>query len=50
MLVAAYMMTPLAAVVALTIAVGIGGLAWVGFGVNHLDIAPQVSCTYCLNC
>ena len=29
------------AVVGLTCAVGMGGLAWSGFPVNHLDIAPR---------
>ena len=31
------------AVVGLTLAVGLGGFAWSGFGVNHIDIAPQYS-------
>lgn len=42
MVAAGYVMTPVAAVVCLTIAVGLGGFAWGGFSVNHLDIAPQV--------
>ena len=29
------------AVLALTLAVGFGGLAWSGFIINHLDIAPR---------
>lgn len=29
------------AVVGLTFAVGLGGCAWSGFPVNHLDIAPR---------
>nr|XP_022328030.1 sialin-like [Crassostrea virginica]XP_022328031.1 sialin-like [Crassostrea virginica] len=41
MVAAGYVMTPVAAVVCLTIAVGLGGFAWGGFSVNHLDIAPQ---------
>ncbi|KAL8592937.1 hypothetical protein ACOMHN_050764 [Nucella lapillus] len=41
MVAAGYVMTPAAAIACLTIAVGIGGLAWSGFSVNHLDIAPQ---------
>lgn len=42
MVIAAYTMTPTSAVTCLTFAVGIGGFAWAGFGVNPLDIAPQV--------
>ncbi|XP_045207494.2 sialin-like [Mercenaria mercenaria] len=38
---AGYTMTRTACMVCLTIAVGIGGFAWGGFSVNHLDIAPQ---------
>ncbi|XP_013392278.1 vesicular glutamate transporter 3 [Lingula anatina] len=41
MITAAYLMTPAAAITAITIAVGFGGLTWAGFSVNHLDIAPQ---------
>ncbi|KAF6211448.1 hypothetical protein GE061_011960 [Apolygus lucorum] len=33
--------TPTAVVTCLTIAVGLGGLSYAGFSVNHLDIAPQ---------
>uniref|UniRef100_A0A0A9W2P4 Sialin n=1 Tax=Lygus hesperus TaxID=30085 RepID=A0A0A9W2P4_LYGHE len=33
--------TPTAIVTCLTIAVGMGGLSYAGFSVNHLDIAPQ---------
>ncbi len=43
MLATAYTTTPAAAVACLTMAVGFGGLAWSGFSVNHLDIAPQVT-------
>lgn len=38
---AGYTMTRTACMVCLSIAVGIGGFAWGGFSVNHLDIAPQ---------
>ncbi|XP_069674254.1 vesicular glutamate transporter 2-like [Periplaneta americana] len=41
MLLAAFLLTPVGAVTCLTIAVGLGGFAWSGFSVNHLDIAPQ---------
>ncbi|ESO88514.1 hypothetical protein LOTGIDRAFT_126078 [Lottia gigantea] len=41
MITAGYLMTPVAAIVCLTIAVGLGGFFWAGVGVNHLDIAPQ---------
>ncbi|XP_025103370.1 sialin-like isoform X2 [Pomacea canaliculata] len=41
MVAAGYVMTKAAAISCLTIAVGIGGFAWSGFSVNHLDIAPQ---------
>ena len=42
LIISAYMMTPVGAVTCITIAVGVGGFAWAGFPVNHLDIAPQV--------
>ncbi|XP_051167950.1 vesicular glutamate transporter 2.2 [Leptopilina boulardi] len=38
---AAFVTNPVGAVACLTIAVGLGGFAWSGFSVNHLDIAPQ---------
>jgi ACS family sodium-dependent inorganic phosphate cotransporter len=41
MVAAGYVMTKVAAITCLTVAVGIGGFAWSGFSVNHLDIAPQ---------
>ncbi|KAL0892421.1 hypothetical protein ABMA27_015534 [Loxostege sticticalis] len=40
MVAAAYATTVTGCVVFLTIAVGLGGFAWSGFSVNHLDIAP----------
>ena len=27
--------------VLLSLALGLGGLTWAGFGVNHLDVAPH---------
>ena len=41
MVITAYVMTPVAAVTCLVLAVGVGGLAWAGFMVNMLDIAPS---------
>ncbi|XP_026729511.1 vesicular glutamate transporter 1 isoform X1 [Trichoplusia ni] len=40
MVAAAYASTVTWCIVYLTIAVGLGGFAWSGFSVNHLDIAP----------
>ncbi|XP_053602667.1 vesicular glutamate transporter 1 isoform X1 [Plodia interpunctella] len=40
MVAAGYSTTIVSCVVCLTIAVGLGGFAWSGFSVNHLDIAP----------
>ncbi|KAK6627087.1 hypothetical protein RUM44_009564 [Polyplax serrata] len=40
LLMAAHSTSPLALVICLTAAVGFGGFAWSGFGVNHLDVAP----------
>lgn len=42
MVAAGYAMSRTASMVCLTAAVGLGGFAWSGFSVNHLDIAPQV--------
>ncbi|XP_046615491.1 sialin [Neodiprion virginianus] len=41
MMCAAFIMTPVSVILCITIAIGLGGLSWVGFSVNHLDIAPQ---------
>ncbi|XP_052254003.1 sialin-like isoform X2 [Dreissena polymorpha] len=41
MIAAGYSSSRTSCMVCLTIAVGIGGFAWGGFSVNHLDIAPQ---------
>lgn len=41
MTIAAFTMTPGAAISCLSFAVGLGGFAWAGFAVNHLDLAPQ---------
>jgi MFS transporter, ACS family, solute carrier family 17 (sodium-dependent inorganic phosphate cotransporter), other len=41
MMLAAYILEPIASMICITIAVGLGAFAWSGFAVNHLDIAPQ---------
>ncbi|KAL0266390.1 UNVERIFIED_CONTAM: hypothetical protein PYX00_008943 [Menopon gallinae] len=41
MVLSAYLTSPAVIITCLTIAVGLGGFAWSGFGVNHLDIAPR---------
>lgn len=41
MIAAGYTSSSTACMVCLTFAVGLGGFAWGGFSVNHLDIAPQ---------
>ncbi|EEB20071.1 sialin, putative [Pediculus humanus corporis] len=41
MILAASLTTPAGIIACLSVAVGLGGFAWCGFGVNHLDIAPQ---------
>ncbi|KAK5646080.1 hypothetical protein RI129_004544 [Pyrocoelia pectoralis] len=38
---AAYLLSPIGTTICVSGAVGIGGFVWAGFGVNHLDIAPQ---------
>ncbi|ODM91702.1 Sialin, partial [Orchesella cincta] len=41
MLGAAYVSTPGWAIACITLSVGLGGFAWAGFSVNHLDIGPR---------
>ncbi|XP_057337776.1 vesicular glutamate transporter 2.2-like [Microplitis mediator] len=41
MILAGFTTTSTSAVTCLAVAVGLGGFAWSGFSVNHLDIAPQ---------
>ncbi|KAB0797496.1 hypothetical protein PPYR_08489 [Photinus pyralis] len=41
MIMAVYILTPAGSITCVSIAAGLGGLIWAGFGVNHLDIAPQ---------
>ncbi|XP_076177673.1 major facilitator superfamily transporter 9 [Ptiloglossa arizonensis] len=36
-----FIFTAAGVVISITLAVGLGGFAWSGFGVNHLDIAPK---------
>ncbi|XP_031343252.1 sialin-like [Photinus pyralis] len=41
MLLAVYVSSPYASVICLACAYALAGFIWAGFGVNHLDIAPQ---------
>ncbi|XP_031343540.1 vesicular glutamate transporter 1-like isoform X2 [Photinus pyralis] len=41
LLLAGYILSPIGSTICLACAVGIGGLQFSGYGVNHLDIAPQ---------
>lgn len=41
MLLAAYLLHPVWSLVSIILAVGLGALAWCGFSVNPLDIAPN---------
>lgn len=41
MFLASYVGGPVGALACLTFSVGLGGFAWAGFSVNHLDLAPQ---------
>lgn len=41
MLIAAFWSHPIGSIFCLTMAVGLGAMAWPGFSVNHLDLAPQ---------
>ncbi|XP_044597056.1 vesicular glutamate transporter 3-like, partial [Cotesia glomerata] len=44
MILAGFSSTSTSAIICLSVAVGLGGIAWSGFGVNPLDIAPQHAC------
>ncbi|XP_018336581.1 sialin isoform X2 [Agrilus planipennis] len=41
MLAAGFLLSPVGSTIFLTLAVGFGGFAWSGFGVNYLDIGPS---------
>ena len=41
MLLTALIMSRGTSTVFLSLALGLGGLTWAGFGVNHLDVAPK---------
>ncbi|KAK5646081.1 hypothetical protein RI129_004545 [Pyrocoelia pectoralis] len=41
LLAAVYLLSPIGTTICVSLAVGIGGFVWAGYGINHLDIAPQ---------
>ena len=43
LIISAFITTPASSVACISFAVGFGGLAWSGFSVNPLDLAPQVN-------
>ncbi|CAH1154013.1 unnamed protein product [Phaedon cochleariae] len=47
LILAAYLMSPLPTTICFTLATGMAGFAAGGFGVNHLDIAPEFAGTIC---